>query len=153
MMKSIVAAIGLFIIAAAPAFTQNTPPPVKIPFSGIAMNVSLGLYDTIEMWVTTPKAEIVKTEGTFGGKSLVGTFRAIGRAIDGCAERMKCLQFQGTLSDLEAGGFQPGIYTTWSMTMAIDADGDATATFTVGPLPGFDFSQSGILQLKSSTAR
>lgn len=148
MMKRFLTAIGFVLMALPSAQAGDTSPPaVKIPFTGFATNVSLGLQDKVEMWLTNPKAESVQTEGTFGGTSLVGTFRAIGRPVDGCAESMTCLQFQGTLSDLESGGFAEGMYTTWSMTMAIDADGGATATYSVGPLPSYDHSQSGVLQL------
>ncbi len=124
------------------------PPPVKIPFTGVATNVSLGLRDRVEMWITNPSEDIVQTGGTFAGEVLIGTFKAIGQAVEGCAERMVCLQFQGTLDGLEDGGFPEGVYTTWAMTMTIDPKGNAMATYSLGPLPSFVHDQNGMLDLK-----
>lgn len=148
MLKTCLTAVALVVLTALPAASQNTPPPVKIPFVGVATNVSLGLRDSVEMYITNPTAEIVETGGVFGGQNLVGRFKAIGRPIERCAERMVCLQFQGTLAGLEPGGFQEGMYTTWSMTMTIDPQGDAVATYSLGALPSFPANQNGILQLK-----
>jgi len=149
MKKLILTAVLLFIPITLAAKAEG-PPPVKIPFTGVATNVSLGLKDRVEMWITNPSADIVQTGGTFAGETLIGSFNAMGQAVAGCAERMVCLQFQGTLADLEEGGFEKGTYTTWTMTMTIDPKGNAVATYAVGPLPSFVHDQNGILQLKPS---
>lgn len=149
-MKSVLIAICVFLLMSTSIQRANAegPPPVKIPFTGVATNVSLGLRDRVEMWITNPSEDIVQTGGTFAGEVLIGTFKAIGQPVEGCAERMVCLQFQGTLDGLEEGGFPEGVYTTWTMTMTIDPKGNAMATYSLGPLPSFVHDQNGILDLK-----
>lgn len=150
MVRPLLASLCLFlaIAAAGPAPAQSSAQPVDLALEGMAVNVSVGVAAGVSMTIRGINTRTVTATGDFDNRNLVGRFQAAGRELP-CSDGHTCLQFQGVLLGLEAGGFDEGTAATYIMTLSIPADGsDIDGVFVLGPLPSFDFEQHGLLRLR-----
>jgi hypothetical protein len=148
MIRPLFAALCLFLAAAAPASAQSSAQPVDLALEGMAVNVSVGVAAGVSMTIRGINTRTVTASGDFDNRNLVGRFQAAGRELP-CSDGHTCLQFQGVLLGLEAGGFDEGTAATYIMTLSIPADGsDIDGVFVLGPLPSFDYEQHGLLRLR-----
>lgn len=124
--------------------------PATYAFSGAAVNLSVGVSDTVALVITDKGNAEFTVNGTFANGTLFGSFRASGVAQDGCAPRKLCLYFEGVLEDLEEGGFDAGTLTSLSLTLLLSEKlTTGLGTFRTGILPSFTRDQYGTLTLRA----
>lgn len=140
---------ALFLVLPAPLHAEDIR-----SFTGRALNVTVGVAAGVELRVRRLVDGGYTLDGEFDNVSLSGRVTGTGRVPsydDGqsaCAQGHECILFSGSITLGSDAGFADGTVTTFVLALDVAAGGtEVFGAYHVGPLPGFDFEQYGILDL------
>ncbi len=141
--------LALFVALPAPVHAEDLR-----SFSGRALNVTVGVSAGVELQIRRLVDGGYRLEGEFDNVTLSGRVWGTGRVPsydDGqsaCAPGHECILFSGSIALGSDAGFADGTVTTFVLALDVATGrSDVFGTYHVGPLPGFDFEQYGILDL------
>ena len=147
-MRSLIFAVcaNLALLSTA-AHADQRPDGSPISYAGEALNLSVGVPAKMTLEISALNDETWIASGEFDNENLVGSFKASGREVYGCAEEHVCLQFFGVLNGLEPGGFPEGTAATFELSLMFPPDDFGQGVYRIGALPSFDVPQFGRLLL------
>lgn len=144
--------VALFLLVPGMAGTavaqEKKPAPQALVLAGGAINITLATTGSVELTITTVGDEGFRARGAFDGVTLIGAFDLYGRPTTPCEAADLCLLFTGALELGGRGGWPVGTATTFVLSLALKTtEGEAAGVYHVGPLPGVDAPQYGLLNV------
>jgi hypothetical protein len=149
-MRSAMIILALAVLAASAAAAAEP----EIEWCGTDFLVTASVGSDVRVVIDEQADGTTTLHGVWPDVGLFGVFD--GDLINDvpCAAGRRCVQFEGILHDLEAGGFPPGTEAPMLISLDMAADGSgARGVYKIGLFPrGYPIEQYGILELGACAA-